>query len=352
MINKENDYFSFLDIARGIAILFVVFGHSIVPEIRGNNIVFATVFNWIYSFHMPLFAVISGYLFGKSIDRYKERTFLTFVKQKFLTLIIPYLSVSIISYVGFAVAHQIPFLSGILSNTGYNMPQFWRSVYEILLCQNNMDRHMWFAYALFFVFVLSYPLSDLVRRPIGIIVAGSLFLLNYYGTLAEVFYRVFYLWIFFTIACQENLIDKLLKKGYIVAVLPVHIATFIIRNSNVLVPYEIADALLAMLVGLSGAILVMSFAKNFLQPSANKLLSFLGKESFSIYILHQPFIVSGICGILLAATNVPHILICVGTTILGVAVSIFLSKILIGKFEVSRKLILGKFNVSKASRGG
>ena len=40
--------------SKGIAILFVIFGHVY----SGNNI--ATT--WIYSFHIPLFFIISGFL--------------------------------------------------------------------------------------------------------------------------------------------------------------------------------------------------------------------------------------------------------------------------------------------------
>jgi len=352
LINKENDNFSFLDVARGIAIFLVVVAHSFVPEIRSNNKVFGTMFSWIASCDMAIFTVLSGYLFGKNIDRYKDRGLLTFVKQKFQTLIIPYLSVSIITYIGYAIAHQFPFLSAILSNSGYDAPEFWRSVFQILTYQGNMDMHMWFAYALFFVFAFSFLLSGLIRRPIGIAVTAVLFVLNYYVITIEVLYRVFYLWIFFTIACQDRLIDTVLKKKYLFAVIPVHIIAYIIRHSGVLVPFRVADALLAMVVGLSAAIMVLSITKNFLHSPANRVLSFLGKNSFSIYLLHQPFIVSGISGILLFATDLPYIVICVVTIILGITIPLFLSEKIISKSMILQKLILGKQSPAGSRSGG
>ena len=45
---------NYIDYSKGIAILFVIFGHVY----WGNNI----VTTWIYSFHMPLFFIISGFL--------------------------------------------------------------------------------------------------------------------------------------------------------------------------------------------------------------------------------------------------------------------------------------------------
>ena len=48
----------FIDYSKGLGIFFVVFGHVYC----GNNI----VTNWIYSFHMPLFFILSGFLLIKS----------------------------------------------------------------------------------------------------------------------------------------------------------------------------------------------------------------------------------------------------------------------------------------------
>ena len=55
----------YIDAAKGIAIVLVVIGHTIQYSYQGDNAFFDNiVFRWIYSFHMPLFMIISGYLFG------------------------------------------------------------------------------------------------------------------------------------------------------------------------------------------------------------------------------------------------------------------------------------------------
>lgn len=66
-----------LDILRGIAIIFVIFGHVT----RDVNIQ-----SYIWGFHMPIFFLISGVLFEP--PKY-EGTF-AFVKSKFKSLMIPY----------------------------------------------------------------------------------------------------------------------------------------------------------------------------------------------------------------------------------------------------------------------
>ena len=53
MENLTKKRLNYLDYAKGIGILLVVLGH-----IYNNSVKL-----WIYSFHMPLFFIISGYLY-------------------------------------------------------------------------------------------------------------------------------------------------------------------------------------------------------------------------------------------------------------------------------------------------
>lgn len=64
-----------LDVVRGIAIIFVVLGHTSIPGEVGVK--------WISSFHMPLFFVISGYC-------YKQKSLGELFKRRLKTMIIPY----------------------------------------------------------------------------------------------------------------------------------------------------------------------------------------------------------------------------------------------------------------------
>lgn len=53
------------DNLKGFAILLVVFGHFIQPCIKDSDFL-RSVFFSIYTFHMPLFCLVSGYLYKKS----------------------------------------------------------------------------------------------------------------------------------------------------------------------------------------------------------------------------------------------------------------------------------------------
>ena len=64
-----------IDILKGIGIFCVLIGHSI-PDANTqiSNYFWGGVFRWIYSFHMPLFIAISGFLYFDSICRCNVRS--------------------------------------------------------------------------------------------------------------------------------------------------------------------------------------------------------------------------------------------------------------------------------------
>lgn len=62
--SKTNIRLTYIDIARGIAILLVVIGH--LNQFYRNNLDISNpkMLSFIYTFHMPLFFIISGMLFS------------------------------------------------------------------------------------------------------------------------------------------------------------------------------------------------------------------------------------------------------------------------------------------------
>lgn len=69
-LNRNSEHIVYIDVARGIAAFLVVVGHSIqVADATFDQNIF---FRLIYSFHMPLFMFLSGYVSYKS-DVYEYR---------------------------------------------------------------------------------------------------------------------------------------------------------------------------------------------------------------------------------------------------------------------------------------
>lgn len=83
-------YYS-LDYSRAIAIILVVIGHYWPAHVPGW---YAVIHDVIYSFHMPLFLAISGFLY-MATQRTRQK-YPVFLRKKALRLLVPYFTVSII----------------------------------------------------------------------------------------------------------------------------------------------------------------------------------------------------------------------------------------------------------------
>lgn len=85
-----NNRINLLDYLKGFAILLVVFGHSIqfgsgVSYLKQELFFENIYFKIIYSFHMPLFMLISGFLFYRN----KNKNFKDILISKTKLLVIP-----------------------------------------------------------------------------------------------------------------------------------------------------------------------------------------------------------------------------------------------------------------------
>lgn len=117
-----------VDILKGIGIVFVVYGHFYSGTLRDA----------IFLFHMPLFFILSGYLF-------KPRSQLVeYAGSKASHLLVPYFSFLIIIY--------LVMLGHAFVNGGVSLEMAWKSITDILLGGRALDGDLsafWFVTCLF-----------------------------------------------------------------------------------------------------------------------------------------------------------------------------------------------------------
>lgn len=82
----------YIDVAKGVGIILVILGHSMYGDVFLKNV--------IYSFHMPFFFMLSGYFLNF------ERSIKSNIKKSFRMLVIPYLLVSFIQILLYAIFEQ------------------------------------------------------------------------------------------------------------------------------------------------------------------------------------------------------------------------------------------------------
>lgn len=125
-----NHRIEWVDIARGIAIILMVAGHSTIPT---------SLSKYIWSFHMPLFFLVSGMFFNPV----KYNSFKELLIKRVRTLVIPYWVFSIVVAFGYI-------------GTEYDKP------YQLYYGWEGYA--LWFVPVLFFAELLFFPITKLSTR--------------------------------------------------------------------------------------------------------------------------------------------------------------------------------------------
>lgn len=150
-----------LDILKGIAIILVIMGHSLlVYPVDFSDIPWAKALRWfIYSFHMPLFFLVAGVV-------YKCKSYLPYLGKKAQRILIPYAFFGIIEFI----------CASLMSNLVNSKPQ---PLKDWLVSFFLLGREGWFLQTMFIICAV-YPLVDLLlKKPIlKLAFAALLIILN------------------------------------------------------------------------------------------------------------------------------------------------------------------------------
>lgn len=154
---SEDQRIDWIDCVKGIGIILVYIGHCYIPAVNGL----------IYSFHMPLFFIISGFLWNNS--KYQQMTLKDFVEKKIKAYIFPYLKMAMICFVIWGLLYGI-FQCDNISGYFYKI---WQYTYGILLVYPRSQYMpacypLWFLVALFFAEFLYY-LANKTKVPVLLI---------------------------------------------------------------------------------------------------------------------------------------------------------------------------------------
>jgi acyltransferase len=143
-VAKRLDY---IDVLKGIGIVYVILGHflhELPPYFRA----------YIYTFHMPLFFFISGYLFNYD----KNKQCKPFIQKRVKSLLIPYL-----------ILEGILFIYNFCYNIAFDVHINYSEYIESIFYGNKIfDKHyistLWFLLCLFVTEILFYLVFYVSKR--------------------------------------------------------------------------------------------------------------------------------------------------------------------------------------------
>ena len=282
-----------LDIAKGIAALLMVWGHCIQ---FGNGSTFLqqqcyyddVAYRLIYSFHMPLFAIIGGYLLSCSL---KKRNALSVMSTRLRSLGLPIIVWSLVNYLIEISTHGLA--DGII---GIMKQYFWTLV----------STH-WFLWAMLFcsicVILIHGACNNSVVAFIAVFVLSMIipdkFNLSYFKFLYP-FFAIGYLWGDKSIGkrMKDLLLDKaklawvVLLIIWLVLLTQFHKEMFIYQSGFTLLGKEnpgkqLFIDIFRVLIGVCGSawmLLLTSFLDGTIWGTA---FAKLGKRSLGVYIINS-----------------------------------------------------------------
>ena len=177
-----------LDIGKGLAILFVYLGHSILY----HPISMSSMYPWchtldlfIVSFNMPMFFLISGYLFSKT-----SKSTLELYKGKTMRILIPYLATM-------AVLVSVKLCMPVSMSYNTAVAGGHKTLIINALCYGG-DR--WFVYTLYIIFLLLIPVRHFMKNKwLDVVLIAVLVGVYFLFVLPKVFAldKVFHFMVFF-----------------------------------------------------------------------------------------------------------------------------------------------------------
>ena len=127
---QENKRIDYMDIAKGVAVLLVIFGHTFRESMRADAAWCDIAYLFVYRFHVALLFMLSGMGYALTKARNASLTTGAYLKKKAKTLLLPWVTYSVLIYVVFAAVQLVPPVRAMLASSAYafvSPPPFWRT---------------------------------------------------------------------------------------------------------------------------------------------------------------------------------------------------------------------------------
>lgn len=281
MGNKRIDY---LDTCKGILIILVVIGHAIeIVDLEYKSY----FIRLIYSFHMPAFFVISGFLFN--VDKWRSRGFKAFLLNRANKDLIPYFF--------------FEYLYGIVATIFFFELSWKGKIMELLyVIKRSFSVEVnyvpsWFLITLFFAGIIVYWLSSRNKKNILIEIIFLTAISITGGQILNImdagFIRDLLIFLLRIALSSVFMLFGLLRKSVDSPKINQSIAFLVCLAVTMVLPFflewesissfSIKFIILFVLTGITGTCVVVRCSKCF----DCRLLRFLGRESLIIMGTHQ-----------------------------------------------------------------
>lgn len=324
---RKNERNISLDIARGVGIILVVIGHVMSPVMAGNNAM-ETAYQILYVFHMPLFFLLAGLVAQKLIGGGYTSSRLELIKHRATRLMIPYFTWAIIYMpMKMLMKEQVRF-------------QYDYSLWTLLI-GNNPDGQLWFLYVLFVFSVVSilfvneknlkwWCAAAVCASVASPIIPSTIGLPGI--TLSFSMYQVGFFFLGMLLIPQRERFFKNARVALLCVL--IWLGYSIMQMCNMSIWWLKALAAWCACYCILYSCSAISTAK------MAKGLSYLGKNSMDIYIIHAPILVVGRTVLRRFGETMPWAYVAVMSAA-SIVLSLLISRCIIQRVKLFRLLLLG-----------
>lgn len=261
---------AWVDYAKGIGILLVVYGH-VLRGLESSNLALSATFysisdQLVYGFHMPLFFFLSG-LF---VEKWITKDLSTGISQKVKTIVYPYLIWSVLQG-----------SVNVILSSYTNAKMSWGDLLKMFY---DPFGQFWFLYVLFLIFIFYYFGRKIMSLQVMFLVSIVLFLLSPYLNF-WVLDRFSYQLVFFVGGAMlmtlnfDQLVANMTNKHLLITFAAFALVNLLYLSTNTPHAY-------GFVVAVTGMALTIAVSVSLAKENLGRILSYLGGLSMVIYLAH------------------------------------------------------------------
>ncbi len=329
-----------LDISRGIGIIAVVFIHASGLYISDNINCFINLFHNLSYFSVPLFIIVAGFLHQTANNNIHDSpvSIIHYLHRRFLRLIVPYFLFSVVYIVIRICIEHFPIAENFLP---IRFNHFGAIFSALFMIKGNPAGQLYFLPLLFFVTAV-FKITEIlfVKKQILLVLCLSISFISY-GLWGDIYLSInplkgigFYAIGYFLYTQRHfkplSSILMIIVTGSLV------LLTIFLPKSSFLLFFKHSFG--SLFVFFLSFVVSQSFKlKKLMKP-----IIYIGKKSFSIYLLHEPYIVTISYSILVKVLNIQPFLACITIFFIGIIIPLVIDNSIFSKSMFLSKWFLGK----------